>query len=168
MANEKINEAPNFLAMAKTLKADAKRYAEVHCIQWFQESFQNEGFTDNSLVKWEKRKQPDKATNNILTNTTYLRKSLEDILSETPNSITFGTTVPYASLHNEGGRMRVVQYVRAHSRTRKGKREQVQSHSRKMDVKFPKRQFIGHSEKMMNGLDSWLCTEIEKRFDQLK
>jgi phage gpG-like protein len=168
MANETINDVPDFLAMAKTLKADAKRYAEMHCLQWFDDSFQNEGFTDNSLVKWEKRKEPDKRSGGaVLTNTTYLRKSLEDILSETGNSITFGTTVPYASLHNEGGRMRVVQYVRAHTRTRKGKREQVQSHSRKMDIKFPKRQFIGHSEKMMNGLDQWLCTEIEKRFNKL-
>lgn len=166
MSNRKINEVPNFLEIGKTLKQDVRRKSETHCLQWFDDSFQNEGFTDNSFVAWQKRKEPDQRQGGaILTKTTYLRKSL-GVMSRSANSMVFGTTVPYASLHNEGGRLRTVQYVRAHSRTRKGKREQVQSHSRKMDIQFPKRQFIGHSQKMMSELDQWLQNEILKRFKE--
>ena len=160
------DQVPDFKGMAKKLKADSKRYAESFCLQWFEDSFQNGGFTDSSFVPWETRKNDKDAGRAILVQTTYLSKSLE-VMRRTPTSMVFGTTVPYGSLHNEGGRLRTVQYVRAHTRTRKGKREQVQSHSRKIDIKFPKRQFIGHSEKMMQGLDQWLISEIEKRFNQI-
>lgn len=160
------DQVPDFKAIATKLKADSKRYAESFCLQWFEDSFQNGGFTDSSFVAWDARKNDKDAGRAILVQTTYLSKSLE-VMRNTPTSMTFGTTVPYAKLHNEGGRLRAVQYVRAFTRTRRGKREQVQSHSRKIDIKFPKRQFIGHSEKMMQGLDQWLISEIEKRFNQI-
>lgn len=164
MANRNPNEVPDFLALATKLKTDIRRYAETYCLQWFDDSFQNEGFTDNSFVGWQKRNEPDRRVGGaILTNTTYLRKSL-GIMSQSNANILFGTTVPYASLHNDGGRLRVVQYVRAHTRTRNGKREQVQAHSRKIDTKYPKRQFIGTSEKMMDGLNQWFVNELVKRF----
>jgi phage gpG-like protein len=167
MSNGSQNEVPDFLGMAKKMKRDVRRYVRVYCLKWFDDSFQNQGFTDGSFVAWEKRKEPDHRVGGaILENTTYLRKSLE-VMSEDNDSTEFGTTVPYAGLHNNGGRLRVIQYVRAHTRTRKGKREQVQAHSRKIDTKFPKRQFIGHSEKMMSEMDLWLVKEIEKRFKEL-
>lgn len=160
------DQVPDFKAIATKIKADSKRYAESFCLQWFEDSFQNGGFTDSSFVAWDARKNDKDAGRAILVQTTYLSKSLE-VMRNTPTSMTFGTTVPYAKLHNEGGRLRAVQYVRAFTRTCRGKREQVQSHSRKIDIKFPKRQFIGHSEKMMQGLDQWLISEIEKRFNQI-
>lgn len=167
MANRKINEVPDFLKVAKKMKLDVRRYSKTFCLQWFDDSFQNQGFTDASFVAWEKRKEPDRRPGGaILEDTTYLRKSLE-VMNEGSDSVEFGTEVPYAGLHNNGGRMRVVQYVRAHTRTRKGVREQVKAHSRKIDTTFPKRQFIGHSEKMMSSMDAWLSNEIEKRFKEL-
>ena len=167
MASQKINEAPDFLKVAKKMKLDVRRYAKTFCLQWFRNSFQEQGFTDASFVAWEKRKEPDRRYGGaILVDTTYLRNSL-DIMNEGSDSVQFGTEVPYAGLHNNGGRMRVVQYVRAHTRTRKGVREQVKAHSRKIDTTFPKRQFIGHSEKMMSSMDAWLSKEIEKRFKEL-
>jgi phage gpG-like protein len=167
MSNTAPNQVPDFKAIGNKLKADSKRYAESFCLQWFEDSFQNGGFTDSSFVAWDARKNDKDAGRAILVQTTYLSKSLE-IMQQSVNAMTFGTTVPYAALHNEGGRLRAVQYVRAHTRTNsKGKRMQVQGHSRKMDIKYPKRQFIGHSEKMMQGLDSWLVLEIEKRFKQI-
>lgn len=159
-------QMPDFLAIAEGLERDVRRYARVYCLQWFDDSFQNQGFTDASFEPWEKRKEPDRRPGGaILVDTTFLRKSL-DVLEETDNSMSFGTHVPYAGLHNNGGRMRLVQYVRAHHRTRNGKREQVKGHSRKIDTKFPKRQFIGESKQMMDGLDQWLLNQISIRFKQ--
>ncbi|MBF6607989.1 MAG: phage virion morphogenesis protein [Flavobacterium sp.] len=160
-------QPPDFLAIADGIKADARRYAKVYCLQWFDDSFQKGGFTDTSFQAWDKRKEPDgRPGGAILVDTTFLRKSLS-VLSETNSQIQFGTHVPYAGLHNNGGRMRAVQNVRAHNRTRKGKREQVKSHTRRMDTKYPKRQFIGESQQMMKGLDNWLLNEVEKRFKQI-
>lgn len=158
-------KVPDFQSIAKNLKKDIRRYSAVYCLQWFDDSFQNQGFTDATLVPWEKRNEPDyRPGGAILVNTTYLRKSLK-VMSQNDTEMTFGTNVPYASLHNNGGRLRAVQYVRAHHRTVKGKRAQVQAHSRKIDTKYPKRQFIGHSSAMMQNLDHWLVSEIQKRFN---
>lgn len=158
---------PDFHAIGNSLKKDVRRYAKVYCLQWFDDSFQNQGFTDASLVKWDERNKPDyRPGGAILVNTTYLRKSIA-VMQENDSEITFGTNAPYARLHNEGGRLRAVQYVRAHHRTRKGVREQVKAHARKVDIKYPKRQFMGHSHLMMQNLDTWLLKEIQKRFSNL-
>lgn len=55
--------------------------------------------------------------------------------------------IPYARVHNEGLRVRGVQYVRPYTHPNllgKGMR-QVQGHARKVDFKMPQRQFIGPS-----------------------
>lgn len=159
-------QIPDFLAIGQALMNDTRRYAKVYCLQWFDDSFQKQGFTDASFKAWDKRKEPDgRPGGAILIDTTFLRKSLA-VLSEDKDSISFGTHVPYASVHNNGERMRVIQNVRAHHRTRNGKRHQVKPHNRKMDITFPERQFIGHSKQMMDNLDQWVLKEIEKRFKQ--
>lgn len=161
------SQIPDFLGIAEKLSVDVRRYAKVYCLQWFEDSFQNQGFTDAAFVAWDKRKEPDRRPGgHILIDTTFLRKSLA-VLSETKSAIEFGTHVPYAGLHNNGGRLRTIQYVRAHHRTRKGKREQVKPHARKIDSVYPQRQFIGQSKQMMSGLDKWVFTEIQKRFKQV-
>ena len=160
------SQTPDFLAIAESLKADVRRFAKVYCLQWFDDSFQNQGFTDASFKAWDKRKEPDRRNGGaILTDTTFLRKSLA-VLKEDKNQIAFGTHVPYAGVHNYGLRVRANQNVRAHARTRNGKREQVRAHSRKIDIKFPERKFIGESQQMMRGLDDWFLKQVEKRFKQ--
>lgn len=160
------NRIPDFLQIAEQLKVDTRRFAKVYCLQWFDDSFQNQGFTDAAYVAWDKR-NPDKSPGRaILIDTTFLRKSLQ-VLGETESNISFGTHVPYAGLHNNGERQRTVQYVRAHHRNRNGIREQVKAHTRKRDVKYPERKFIGESQKMMQGLDGWIHQEIIKRFNTL-
>lgn len=166
MSNRKPNEVPNFMAMGNKLKEEARIYAKTTAVQWFQDSFINQGFTGSAFVPWDKRKNDLDPGRAILVQTTYLQKSIE-VMSENGASVIFGTTVPYAALHNEGGRLRVNQYVRAHHRTRNGRREQVQAHSRKLDIKFPKRQFMGHSDKLMNNLDEWLFNRILEQFKQI-
>ena len=63
--------------------------------------------------------------------------------------------VPYARVHNEGLRLRGVRYVRAYHNSNfmgKGKRIQIQSSTRKVDFKMPKRQFMGHSHLLNTAL----------------
>lgn len=166
MSNRKPHEVPNFIAMGQKLKEHSRMYATTTAVQWFQDSFSNQGFTNASFEPWDKRKNDLDPGRAILVKTTYLQKSIE-VMGDNGNAVIFGTTVPYAKLHNEGGRLRVNQYVRAHHRTRNGRREQVQAHSRKLDIKFPKRQFMGHSDKLMDNLDEWLFNEILEQFKQI-
>lgn len=157
-------QIPDFLGIAEKLKTDVRRFAKVYCLQWFDDSFQNQGFTDASFQAWEKRKEPDARPGGaVLIDTTFLRKSLA-VLEENENQIAFGTHVPYAGVHNNGERVRANQYVRGFHRARNGKREQVKPHTRKIDIKFPERKFIGESSQMMKGLDEWLLNQIKERF----
>src|SRR5690606_25043055 len=134
-----------FFTLADTFKRDIRIHVKKYCLDWFDDSFQKQGFTDASFKAWDKRKEPDRRPGGaILVDTAFLRKSLA-VLSESQSAIQFGTHVPYAGLHNNGERLRVVQNVRAHHRTRKGNGEQGRSHTRKMDTRYPKRQFIGES-----------------------
>jgi hypothetical protein len=60
--------------------------------------------------------------------------------------------VPYARIHNEGGRIRGIQYVRPYTHPNllgKG-RTQVRGHARKVDFSMPRRQFIGVSRTLNN------------------
>ncbi len=70
-------KAPDFLAMADKLKADMRRHAKVYCLRWFDDSFQNQGFTDAAFKAWDKR-DPDRSPGRaVLIDTTFLRKSIK-------------------------------------------------------------------------------------------
>ena len=75
-------------------------------VQHSNEAFLQQGWTDDSLDPWDARKS--KATKDegraILIKTGRLRRSIR-IISITPYSVTVGTDVPYARIHNEGGPM---------------------------------------------------------------
>ena len=61
--------------------------------------------------------------------------------------------VPYARVHNEGLRVRGVRYVKGYHNSNfrgKGKRVQISPHTRKVDFKMPKRQYMGHSKLLNN------------------
>ena len=157
---------PNFQEIAEEIQSRLRRYAKVYCLSFFVDTFQKQGFTDTSFQPWEARKDPDRRPGGaILVQTAFLRNSLQ-VLSEDENTIHFGTHTPYASVHNNGERLRTIQNVRGYHRTRKGKREQVKPHFRKQDSQYPKRQFIGHSSYMMGQLNQWLIEDIQQQFKE--
>jgi len=45
-----LNNTPDFLGMAKQLKKDTVRYATVEGVNFFQDSFYNQGFADEAFV----------------------------------------------------------------------------------------------------------------------
>ena len=70
------HKIPDFLAIAEKLKTDQRRFAKVYCLQWFDDSFQKQGFTDAAFQPWPKRKNDKDQGRAILIDTTFLRKSL--------------------------------------------------------------------------------------------
>jgi phage gpG-like protein len=65
-----------------------------------------------------------------------------------------GAKVPYARIHNEGGRVRGIQYVRPHDRKRVGglRKYQVKWHARKVDFQMPRRQFMGFTQELKQSI----------------
>lgn len=107
MATEKI---------IKDLEKLVKQYIEltisdirVEASEMFDKNFQREAFFNE---KWARRKFNDDDTRNILTGTGTLRKSI--ISKVEGNKIIFETTVPYASIHNEGGTITVTKGMKQH------------------------------------------------------
>ena len=100
----------------KELEKMVKDYVEttikdvrVEATEMFDKNFQREAFFNE---KWARRKFNDDNTRNILTGTGALRKS---ILSKVEgNRIIFETTLPYASIHNEGGTITVTVGMKKH------------------------------------------------------
>lgn len=100
----------------KDLEKLVKQYIEltisdirVEASEMFDKNFQREAFFNE---KWARRKFNDDDTRNVLTGTGTLRKSI--ISKVEGNKIIFETTVPYASIHNEGGTITVTKGMKQH------------------------------------------------------
>lgn len=75
----------------------------------FDKNFQREAFFNE---KWARRKFSDDETRNILTGTGALRQSITNKVEG--NKIIFETTLPYASIHNEGGTITVTSRMKGY------------------------------------------------------
>jgi phage gpG-like protein len=68
----------------------------------FDKNFERQGFFTE---KWARRKSPMRPGGATLINTGQLRRSIQSRVKD--NSIVFQSTLPYASLHNDGGAIKV-------------------------------------------------------------
>ena len=146
----------------RAISRDLPMFIGTEAVRFFKDTFNKQGWTgDSGIKKWKARNPKAKRNKRrkILTNTGALKRSIR-ITQKTANSVTIGTNLPYAKVHNEG--FRGVQYVKPHKRTAtikmkwknsytgrnitlkdKGKRHNVRAYSRKLTI--PQRQFIGKS-----------------------
>lgn len=83
-----------------------------------------------------------------------------------PNKVVISagnSKVPYARAHNEGLRIQGVRKVRSYTNSNfmgSGKQVQIPRHSRRVNFTMPKRQFMGHSNK----LNKRITTRLIKAF----
>ncbi|MCR4561253.1 MAG: phage virion morphogenesis protein [Bacteroidales bacterium] len=125
-------------------------------VNFSKQRFVEQNWLYTSPQPWKERKRKrrgGKARQNgaVLVDSGRLKRSIR-IISTTPLSVTIGTDVPYAQIHNDG--FSGVQSVKAH--TRKGKN--VRAHRRKM--KMPKRKFIGNSAALMLEIEKFIMEQI--------
>ena len=110
-------------------------------VKFFQDNFRREGFLDNSLTRWQRRKRETRRSRGkkILQNTGRLRRSIKR-LTTTFGRIVIGTRgVDYASIHNEG--LNGVAFG-------------------KYPFKMPKREFVGDSATLEKLLKKRISQEI--------
>ena len=73
----------------------------------FDKNFERQGFFSEA---WARRKSPTRPGGSILIDTGTLRKSIQS--KSTGSSITFFSTLPYASIHNDGGAIKVTRKMK--------------------------------------------------------
>lgn len=146
------------------------KLAAIEAVNFSKERFVRKNWVDNSIERWKARKpSPDWASEeqkkasqrgSIMVRSGRLKRSVRK-LSVTRNSVTIGTDVLYAQIHNEGGVINQKINIKAHTRERKGRTEQVKAHKRKRQVTIPKRQFIGESRLLLRRLERMVQLEIK-------
>lgn len=120
------------------LKRNILSDMRVELSEEFDKNFERKAFFSE---KWKPRANPNyKGSLLIVTGT--MRRSIKAQVKG--NGVRFSSAVPYAAIHNEGGKG--TKTVRQHTRTsRKGKQYTVRAHTRKFTM--PKRQFVGDGKR---------------------
>ena len=147
-------------AFQKFIQDDALRIVETEALNHFQNSFVNQGFTDKSLVKWPKRKIPQRKGKPITGKTLEKWKAKNEgralLISHTsdtkgthmansivgerePGKVTIIVDKPYAQVHNEG----------------------LQA-GRPPGFTMPERRFVGPSEQLEQKIQAKFEKEIDK------
>lgn len=128
-------------------------------VNFSKERFVRQNWVDANTEPWKKRK-PRKRTKRVekgatLVRSARLKRSIRK-LHVSREVITVGTDVPYAKIHNQGFRGTV--NVKAHTRTRDGKKVNVNGFTRRINV--PKRQFIGESAVLKKRIERLATAEL--------
>jgi phage gpG-like protein len=110
----------------------------------FTKSFANQGFTNEHLEAWKQRKASSRKQRSraILVQTGRLRRSINSRRSG-KFQVTISTDVPYAKVHNEGGRS-----------------------GRGRGFQMPKRQFIGDSKILNRQIETKINQKIKTWFNR--
>lgn len=164
--------SPDFLQKLNRLSKLYNKFPEGAAIE--AENFSNERFVmknwvDRTASPWKKAEPvPDwipkkwrKKSGSLMVQSSRLKNSVRTIAT-TRNSVTIGTDVPYAQIHNEGGTVNQTVNIKAHSRKRKGRTENVKGHQRKRKFKIRQRKFIGESAILMRRIERFVEREIKE------
>ncbi len=151
----KNNQAAKLIKQQKQLQKtllDFVTVMEVEAKNHYVMSFRNQGFTNESLVRWLQRRGEitggiaklrgtERGSRAILIKTGDLRRSIK-VFRRTKDSVTLGSDLVYAKIHNDG------LYGNAWGKHR---------------FKMPQRQFIGYS----GVLNRKLIQKLQLRVDRI-
>jgi phage gpG-like protein len=128
--DERFSEAPNIIGEGAS--------------EFFRENFATQSWNG---VPWPKRK--DKLTHPLLRKNNLLFASIKPSFTSPERVVVSAGSpkVPYARIHNEGGRVMGIRNVRPYTNSKfMGKGPvQIKAHTRRVDFMMPRRQFMGHS-----------------------
>lgn len=163
-----------------TLKA-LPRMVGNEVVNFSRDSFRQQGWLGNNFQPWPKRKTnskwgktPRNKGRALLVDTGKLRRGTR-VISADWTLVKVGNDVPYARAHNEGVRLGLIQTVKAHRRKRpggnlKGQRGKkiasgvsfVKSHTRRVNQRIPRRQFIGNSPYLTRNIHKLIASQLNK------
>lgn len=145
------------------------RLAGNMALNFYNDSWSRQGYVNARYQSWAKRKNPDAdgRFRRILVKSGNLRRSLK--MNVNGNQVAIYSDLPYAQIHNEGGRVSGTVNIRAHLRkTPSGKRVVVKSHSRNVNFEIPQRQFMDIPGKAMSPfLEKRIVAHVERTLNKL-
>lgn len=179
-----INDnAPEFLRIANSYQKAKKvipRKMAIYAVNHFKRNFKLQGFQDGSLKKWPARAGKMRKGNNILIKSGRLRRGVKILrTSGSRTVIGVGAEIPYARIHNEGGKIKITAKMRRYffamyysmaerddtgkvtSENDEAKFWKNMALTKKTHIDVPKRQFIGPSIGLEKGLDKLVIKELQ-------
>lgn len=175
-------KAAAIAALLRSLPAEMGTLAVRHFQARFQTSeWEGQAWPDRKRnPAWAYGDRNALADRRLLIKTGRLRRSIR-IVSANRQRVVIGTDVPYAEAHNEGFSGEVVQTVKAHTRRRFQTDERsaprarqakfvkvqtgehaVKEHTRRIQQTIPRRQFMGHSNRLMQEIDKHIAARLNK------
>lgn len=145
------------LQRVQKLHKQFPQLAAVTAVNFSKERFVKKNWLGTNYKKWEPKKQNSKGS--LMVKSGRLKRSIRK-LKVTRNSVTIGTDVPYAEIHNEGGTISKTTTVKQHTRKRKGRVESVRSHSRTTNTTMPQRRFIGAPPALTKRIERMLTKKL--------
>lgn len=133
-------------------------------VNFSKERFVQKNWIDRNREAWTPRKRP--ARGSILVRSGRLKRSIRKV-SQGNYYVYIGTDVPYAKIHNEGGRIDRTVSVKAF--TRRGRQrgtQNVRAHSRRMNIGMPKRQFLGESALLNRRIERFMSRELDNEISR--
>jgi len=158
----------------------------VICVAYSKARFRYQNWLDTAPEPWKPRSKSAKRNKgrSILIDTGRLRRSIR-IINTTSNSVTVGSDVPYAAVHNDGysGTIQIPLHIRKrfkkdkqgtgvfNVKTRKERMKTVKkeagetivkAHTRKLNL--PRRRFLGNSKLLRVQISNLIDKELMKIF----
>lgn len=146
--------------LASYIGSKAPRIVGKMGVEHFKENFNQQGFVNNGVQPWPERKT-DTGRRMLTGETRELENSIE--YESRGNKVSWGSDVPYAQIHNRGGKTKPheIRVRRAKALKFAGKGGDV--FRRKVNhpgSNIPKRQFIGHSQEFIDKIDDRIERDI--------
>lgn len=169
------------LQEVRKLKARIPRIMGTEAVNHFKNSFRIEAFEDDwsRPERWKARSGFDKNKKRraILTKTARLKRSIR-ITTLGGNFVIVGTNVPYAKIHNEGGKVNVpvtkkmrrffwAMYYQNKKSPEVAMRWKSLAITKRtsIQINMPKRQFMGESKFLDKKITDFLLKEFQKIFN---
>lgn len=150
--------AKKYREMRSKLPAEVSGIAVIE----FKGHFRAQGYygSGGALVPWKKRAKEERPARALLIKSGRLRRGLR--AAPTGDTARVINDVPYAAIHNEGGKINTTATVRAHNRKNGQK---VKAHKRKVNLNIPARPYMLDTPRLMKQIDKHLETRIESIFN---
>lgn len=157
----------------------------------FDKNFERQGFFSE---KWARRKSPLRPGGHILVDTGALRRSVKSRVSG--QSITFYSDLPYASIHNDGGEIKVTAKMKRYfwhryyeaqgsfGRKKNGEKRNTKKNRQLTSeaefwqmmalmkvgktIKIPRRRFLGASPEVEQSVREIIEENLDEYFSQIK
>jgi len=188
--NKHAGDFDNLIKDLKALKLRIIQQCAVQALAFFKQSFINQGFTDNALVKWKGREGGPKNTGRaVLVNRGVLKRGLRIKKTSIDGAVVgMDDAIPYADIHNYGGEIPITaqmrrffwaMYYKYGGGQEKGHSQRAQAVNdlanfyrnlaitKDQVIKIPKRQFIGDSATLERQLKTYITGELDKYFQAL-